>query len=96
MSITDSYRQVGAALDNNRGIARSAEGDQQGAIADYTQAITLNPNHVNAYYNRATARANLGDKKGATEDYQKAADLYQQQGMTSSYRDALNQIKKLR
>ncbi|MFM2433260.1 MAG: repeat-containing protein YrrB, partial [Cyanobacteriota bacterium] len=80
---------------NGRGNARFALGDNNGAIADYDQAIKLKPDNAEAYYNRGIARSALGDKKGAVNDYQQAADLYKQQGKTTDYEDALNKIKKL-
>lgn len=43
--------------------------DYQGAIANYTQAIRLNPRYANAYYNRGIARSDIGDKQGAIADY---------------------------
>ena len=38
-----------------------AKGDYDRAIADYTEAIRLNPKYVTAYYNRGLARAAKGD-----------------------------------
>ncbi len=84
---TDAY--------NNRGYTRSALGDKKGAIEDCNQAIKINSNYANAYYNRGNARSVLGDKKGAIEDLQKAADLYQKQGKTTDYTDAINRVKEL-
>jgi tetratricopeptide (TPR) repeat protein len=80
---------------NNRGLARYRLGDKQGAVADYNQALRIDPNHVNAYYNRGLARRGLGDKQGAIQDFQKAADLYQKQGDKDNYQKAINHLKKL-
>ncbi len=44
-----------------RGIARSDAGDKQGAIADYTKAIKINPQYAEAYNNRGVARKDSGD-----------------------------------
>ncbi|WP_293145067.1 MULTISPECIES: serine protease [unclassified Microcoleus] len=44
------------------------KGDYQGAVAAYSQAIQLNPNYAEAYYNRAGARYELGDNQGSIED----------------------------
>ncbi len=51
---------------------KSTKGDFKGAIADYTEAIRLNPNYANAYNDRGNARYYLGDKQGAIADYTQA------------------------
>jgi tetratricopeptide (TPR) repeat protein len=56
----------------NRGIARYNLGDKQGAIEDYSQAITLHPSLAEAYSNRGNTRASLGDREGAISDYDRA------------------------
>jgi tetratricopeptide (TPR) repeat protein len=43
------------------GIAKKANGDLDGAIADYTKAIELNPRYAAAYVNRGVARKTKGD-----------------------------------
>jgi len=55
-----------------RAYARDDLGDKQGAISDYNQAITFNPQYAIAYYNRGNARSDLGDKKEAITDYSHA------------------------
>lgn len=49
--------------------------DYEGAIKDYSQAIELNPDHVEAYYNRGLAKHFLEDYEGAIADYDKALTL---------------------
>ena len=79
----------------NRGVTRSRLEDKPGALADYDRALKIDPNNADAYYNRGVTRLSLEDKPGAIQDLQKAAELYQQQGKTDDYQDALNQIRKL-
>ncbi|PMB48039.1 hypothetical protein CEN41_02445 [Fischerella thermalis CCMEE 5330] len=50
-------------------------GDKQGAIADYTSAIKINPNYAKAYNNRGNARRLLGDKQGAIADFNTALKI---------------------
>ena len=114
----------------NSGLAKSEAGDIQGAIADYTEAIRLNPNYAkahnkrgiihgrnlkdypaakadfdraieinpnygDAYYNRARVREFLEDKDGAIADYNRAAELYQKDGNTNDYKDAIKHLEML-
>ncbi len=65
------------------------------AIADFNQAIRLDPNDAMAYYNRGLIYRNQGDNQAALSDFQKAANLYQQQGRQDDYQDAINRIKEL-
>ena len=62
-------------LYNNRGVMRSEHGDKQGAVADYTAALQLNPDCADAYRNRGNAREELGDQVGAASDWDLAAAL---------------------
>ncbi|MTJ34967.1 tetratricopeptide repeat-containing serine protease family protein, partial [Dolichospermum sp. UHCC 0260] len=52
-----------------------AKGDKQGAIADYTQAIKMNPNLAELYNNRGAARYDLGDRQGAIADLNQALNI---------------------
>lgn len=52
-----------------RAYAKDDLGDKEGAIADYNQAIAINPKDDASYFNRAYAKADLGDKQGAIADY---------------------------
>ena len=67
-----------------RGIAKYELGDKAGAMADYTQAITINPQYAEAYYNRGIAKYESEDKTGAIKDLETGKQLYQQQGNTQN------------
>lgn len=79
----------GAVLNNDK------LNDVQGALADYNQAIALNPNDAQAYNNRGILKNDrLNDIQGAISDMQQALKLYQQQGKQQDAQNAIDQIKK--
>jgi len=55
-----------------RAYAKLNLGDKQAAIADYSQAIAINPKDATAYYNRGVAKSALGDMQSAIADYTQA------------------------
>jgi tetratricopeptide (TPR) repeat protein len=59
----------------NRGLAWHFKGNNDQAIADYTEAIRLNPNAVIAYNNRGTAWRDKGNLDRAIADYTHAIRL---------------------
>jgi len=58
-----------ASAYNDQGMAKDKKGDFDGAIADYTHAIELDPTFTGAYYNRGLAKKHKGDLDGAIADY---------------------------
>ncbi|WP_460205504.1 tetratricopeptide repeat protein [Scytonema sp. NUACC21] len=59
----------------NRGRYRFQRKDYKGAIEDFNQAIILNPNNANAYYNRGLLLRELGDALSAVLDFDRALQL---------------------
>jgi tetratricopeptide (TPR) repeat protein len=51
------------------------KGDLDGAIADYSKAISLNPQYADAYRNRGNAKRKKGDLNGASADLNQAVKL---------------------
>ncbi len=85
-----------AKAHNKRGIIHGRNlRDYPAAKADFDRAIEINPNYGDAYYNRARVREFLEDKDGAIADYQKAAELYQKDGNTNDYQDAIQHLQIL-
>ncbi|MFP6734318.1 MAG: tetratricopeptide repeat protein [Rhodospirillales bacterium] len=62
-------RRDKATTYNNRGIAYGRKGDLDRAIADYGEAIRLNPDYVSAYYNRGIRYRILREYDRAIADY---------------------------
>ena len=59
----------------NRGCAYGNLGEYPKAIADYDDAIRLNPDFATAYYNRGVAYDELGEKQEAEANFSKAKEL---------------------
>ncbi|NJL64286.1 MAG: tetratricopeptide repeat protein [Richelia sp. RM2_1_2] len=64
-------------------------------FADFNQAIKLDPESAEPYYNRGLAQRRLGKKQAAIADFKKAAKFYQANNKTDEYQKALKQIKEL-
>lgn len=58
-----------------RGMVYMAMGQDDQAIADFSQAITINPENVAAYANRGKAQAHLKKLEEADTDYKQALSL---------------------
>ncbi len=59
----------------NAGNEKVEQGNYAGAIADYDQAIILNPDHAKAYYNRGVSKYDLKRYEAAIADYDEAIKL---------------------
>lgn len=67
---TAAPQTAGAFLD--RGITLANQGEYESAIADFTEAVRLNPNYVAAYNNRGNAYKDKEDYDRAIVDYEAA------------------------
>jgi tetratricopeptide (TPR) repeat protein len=76
-----------------RGIARRAQGDQAGAIDDYTEAIRLNPQSADAYIARGVARTAQCDLGGALADCTEAIRLNPQSANAYIVRGAAREVQ---
>ena len=59
----------------NQGITLVNQENYQQAIEQFTRALSLNPNHANAYVNRAFAQMELGEYQQAIDDFKEAIRL---------------------
>ncbi|HLY07742.1 MAG TPA: tetratricopeptide repeat protein [Planctomycetota bacterium] len=60
---------------NNKGNQLASGGDFDGAIAEYSEAIRIDPGIAAIYNNRGNARASKGDQALAVRDYSEALKL---------------------
>jgi protein O-mannosyl-transferase len=72
--VIEKYPNAGIAY-NNRGVAFAEGKNFKQAIADYDQAISIDPKHSEAYNNRGVSRAALKNYTDAKNDYNKAITL---------------------
>lgn len=82
-----------ATLYYRRGLVRGSLGrldDQRIAIDDYSQAIALDTNYVDAYFQRGVLRSKITEKKQAVADLRIAAKLYFEAGNLEDYDEAMS------
>src|SRR4051812_27182099 len=84
-SLVQAQQQSLSARDYLKlGNTRFSKGDMEGAMADYTKSIELDPQLAEAHLNRGKARRAKGNLDGAIDDYEAAIQLDPQ--MTSNNR----------
>lgn len=70
----------------NRGLAWSGKGDYDRALADYDQAIRINPKDADTYHSRGNAKYAKGNMSGAIADYDRAIGLARKSAITYEMR----------
>ncbi len=68
------------------GLEKVKKRDFQGAIADYTQALTLDPEYEKAYYNRGLAYLDIGELEQAVNDFSRTLQLDSQHARAHYHR----------
>jgi lipoprotein NlpI len=77
-----------AAAYYNRGNAHAAKGDHDAAIADFDEALKLEPKNASAYNNRGNARNDKGESDAALDDF--GAAIKQNARYASAYFNRAN------
>ena len=77
------YTQLAASQYQERGHRKIEEGEYEEAIADYTEAIKIEPSESSNYQNRGAARETLLHESGATT-------LNEYRGVLADYTEAIN------
>jgi tetratricopeptide (TPR) repeat protein len=85
--------QKDAAVLNQQGIAKQNKGDWDGAMADYNQAIRLDPNYSAAYDNRGNVKRQKGDLNGAMADIDQAIQLNPKNALAYNNRGKVKEAK---
>jgi Flp pilus assembly protein TadD len=80
-------------LSSHRGAIYERKGDFDQAIANFTQAIRINPNYVLAYVNRGIAYYRKSDYTHARADWNRALQLDPNNATARSNLGALWDIK---
>jgi tetratricopeptide (TPR) repeat protein len=62
---------------NNRGLVKKTLNDLEGANADYTKAIEINPNLAPAYFNRGSIKILIEHPEESCDDFKRAFALGQ-------------------
>jgi len=68
---SSSHQLYNVILFYNRGNARDSLGDKQGAIDDYSEGLSIDPNHLGSLQNRAATLQEINENEKAIQDYQK-------------------------
>jgi tetratricopeptide (TPR) repeat protein len=76
----------------NRGLARVHD-DVSGALADWTEAINLDPNMLAAYHNRGLMRIGKADINGALADLERVLDLSPEEDQTEELRERIEELR---
>jgi tetratricopeptide (TPR) repeat protein len=74
-----------ASVLHNRGLLRQAQGDLAGALADFNQALAIDPRHTATYVARGLVRKEYGDLGSALADFNQALEQNPSQGLATIY-----------
>jgi tetratricopeptide (TPR) repeat protein len=76
--------------------AEGEKGNYSAEIQIYTEIVRINPQSAYAYYNIGQVKKNkLNDRSGAINAFRMAANIFQQQGNDSMFRDSMAKVQAL-
>ena len=73
-ALTNAYSQTAQTYINS-GFEKYNKKDFKGAKSDYSKAIKIDDNNIDAYFNRGTCEISLNDYKSAIEDFNKILQI---------------------
>ena len=83
-----------------RGYSRFRKGDYEGAIKDFSEALSTKPSASTTWFFRARAKEHIGDLDGALFDYNESAkldptraDVFMNSGLIEKYRGHFEQAR---
>jgi tetratricopeptide (TPR) repeat protein len=85
--------QQNAIVRNQQGLAKQNKGDWDGAMADYNEAIRLDPRYYAAYDNRGNVKRQKGDLNGAMADIDQAIRLNPKNALAYNNRGKVKEAK---
>jgi len=85
--------QQNAIVRNQQGLAKQNKGDWDGAMADYNEAIRLDPRYYAAYDNRGNVKCQKGDLNGAMADIDQAIRLNPKNALAYNNRGRVKEAK---
>jgi serine/threonine protein kinase len=74
-TLTPTSSSTDSVYYNSRGVSYDDKGEYDKAIADYTKAISIDPNYAIAYNNRAVSYKHKGEYDKAIADFTKAISI---------------------
>ncbi len=75
VSFPEKLKAESANFYFKRGVEKKKAEDYYGAISDFTKAIELDSDYLDAYYNRGWLKISLGDDYGGIFDFTKVINL---------------------
>ncbi len=93
-SRTAGHPAEGAVQHYQRGLELGDEGRWREAVSEFDRAISLNPDHVNAYAQRGFAYAELGETDRAIADMQRARAFARDRDTIADLESSIKELRE--